>query len=39
MPIWTEQQLEGAIAAKEIGFITLDTSIFGVPAMIVAIQT
>jgi len=28
MPIWTEQQLDAAIAANEIGFITLDTSIF-----------
>jgi len=28
MPVWTEQQLDAAIAANEIGVITLDTSIF-----------
>ncbi|MBZ9647609.1 PIN domain-containing protein [Sphingobium sp. 3R8] len=28
MPVWTEEQLDAAIAAHEIGFITLDTSIF-----------
>jgi hypothetical protein len=28
MPVWTEQQLGAAIAANEIGVITLDTSIF-----------
>lgn len=31
MPIWTEQQLDAAIAANQIGFITLDMNRPGFP--------